>query len=80
LLIDRGFAVGAVGGNGVWHAPGSFLHPLHRRRQLRRIWIALLHGVVEHDTVNVVDDLGFVPELDRPAQAALAIRRASPSC
>jgi hypothetical protein len=40
--------------------------------QLRGVGgIAPLEGVVEHDTVVVVDDLALVAELDRPPQPAL---------
>ena len=42
---------------------------------MRRIGqIALLDGVIEHDPVDVVDDLGLVPEFDWPAQAAFGNR------
>src|SRR3954453_12173640 len=36
--------------------------------------VAPLEGVVEHDSVVVVDDLGLVAELDRLAEAALRDR------
>jgi len=42
------------------------------RSELGRVgWVALVQGVVEHNPVVVVDDLGFVPELDRLAELAL---------
>ena len=43
--------------------------------QLRRVGrIALVHGVVEHHPVGVVEDLGLVAELDRAAQPSLGDR------
>jgi hypothetical protein len=36
--------------------------------------VAALDGVVKHDAVVVVEDLGLVAELDRPAQPALRDR------
>ena len=75
LLVDLGFAVAAVGGDAAWRAPGAFDDPLHRRGQLRRIGrIALLHRVIQHDPVVIVDDLGLLPELDRLTEPALGDR------
>jgi hypothetical protein len=37
-------------------------------------WIADEDGVVEHDAVLVVHDLGLVTELDRPVESTLADR------
>nr|WP_162471258.1 hypothetical protein [Mycobacterium canetti] len=31
----------------------------------------MLHGVIQDDAVVVVDDLGLVPELDRPRPSAV---------
>ena len=39
-------------------------------------WIAHLNVVVDHHAVFVVDDLGFVAELDRLAEATFAIGQA----
>jgi len=36
--------------------------------------VALVHAVVEHDPVDVVDHLGLVAELDRLTEAALGDR------
>jgi hypothetical protein len=53
-LVDFGFAVATVGGDGLWRAPNSFLHPRDRWRQLRGIGrITLLDGAVEHDAIDV---------------------------
>jgi hypothetical protein len=46
-----------------------------RRFQLRPVRrVTLFHVVVQHDAVNVVDNLGLVAELDRPVDTALADR------
>ena len=61
--------------DGARRPPGSLLHPRHGWGQLRRVGrIALLHSMIEHDPVDVVDDLGLVPELDRAPQPALGDR------
>ncbi len=67
LLVDLGFAVAAVGGDGGWGAPGAFDDPLHRRGQLRRIGqIALLRRVIHADPVVIVDE-GSTSARTRPA-------------
>ena len=57
LLVDFGFAVAAVGGDCMGCTSGAFLHPLDRGKFQRVGGIALLDGVVEHDAVDVVDDV-----------------------
>jgi len=75
LLVDLRFAVAAVRGDRAHHLPEQGLDTPDRRGQHRRVgWVALVHAVIEHDPVDVVDDLGLVPELDRLAQAALGDR------
>ncbi len=67
--------VAAVCGDGAGLAAGASDDALHRWRQLRGVGrVALFQGVVQHDTVVVVDDLGLVAELNRFAQAALGDR------
>jgi hypothetical protein len=47
---------------------GSIGDPFDRRCQLRCIMgVSDLDAVVEDDSVDVVNDMGFVPELDRLA-------------
>ena len=61
VVLDAFLAVAAVGGDGARRAPGALGDPFHRRRQLRRVGrVAHLDGVVEHDPVVVVGDLGLV--------------------
>jgi len=75
IVLDAFLTVAAVGGDGAWRAPGSLPDPPDRRRQLRGIGrVAHLDGVVEHDPVVVIGDLGLVAELDRLAQTALGDR------
>lgn len=75
LLVDGGFAIAAVGGDGARRASGALFHPRHRWRQLRRIgWVALLHSVIQHNPVIVVDDLGLVLKLDRLTEPTLGDR------
>src|SRR6202165_332243 len=65
-VIDTFLAVAAVGGDGARRAPGSLLAPRDRWRQVRGVGrLAHLGGVVEHDPVVVVGDLGLVAEFDR---------------
>ena len=74
-VLDAFLAVAAVGGDGAWRVPGSLCDPRDRRRQLRRVSrVAHLDGMVEHDPVVVVADLGLVAEFDRFTQAALGDR------
>ena len=55
--------------------PGAADDPPDRGGELRGVGgVAALDGVVEHDAVVVVDDLGLVAELDRPAEPALGDR------
>lgn len=80
-IIDPLLSVAAVGGDGPWRSAGSLLDSLDRGLELGRVGgVAGLEGVVEHDPVLVVGDLGLVAELDRFAEASLAIGRASGSC
>jgi hypothetical protein len=75
VTFDRGLAVAAVGGDRTGRTSSAGGDALDRRGQLRGIGrVADLDGVVEDDPVGVVDDLGFVAELDRLAQAAFADR------
>ena len=70
--LDAGFAVAAVGGDRAWGPAGAAADPFDRGRELRGVGrVALLDGVVQDDAVGVVDDLGFVAELDGFAEAAL---------
>jgi hypothetical protein len=49
--------------------------------QLRTVvGVAALRGVVEHDALVVVQDLGLLTELDRPPRRPLAIGRAFGLC
>ena len=88
LQIQAEVGVGAVdlvGGDPAGlHAgveAGGPWYTLHRQGQLRSIeQVALLDGVVKHDAVFVVDDLGLVTELDGLPRRPLAIGRASGSC
>ena len=73
LFFDAGFAVSAVGRDRAWCTSGAAGDPLDRRGQLRRVGgVSDLDVVIEDDAIDVVHDLGFVAELDRLAQAALA--------
>ena len=55
--------------------PGAGSDPSDRRGQLRGVCgVPDLNGVIEDDPVGVIDDLGFVAELDRCAQTSLADR------
>src|SRR6516225_5833855 len=74
-VIDTFLAVAAVSGDGAWRAPGPLVDPRDRGRQLWGVGrVAHLDGVVEHDPVVVVGDLGLVAELDRFTEAALGDR------
>ncbi len=74
-VVDTSFAVAAVRGHGARVAAGAPGHPLDRRLHPWSVGgVAGLHVVVEDDTVVVVDNLGFVAELDRLAQPALRDR------
>ena len=78
-LVDRGFAVPAVGGHGPRCPPGPGLDPLDGGRQLRGIRrVPGLHVVVQDDAVVVVDNLPLVTELDRFAEPALRDRPGLP--
>ena len=75
VAFDRCLAVAAVGGDRAWRAPGAAGDPFDRRGQLRGVGrVPDLDVVVEDDAVGVVDDLGFVAELDRLAEASFADR------
>lgn len=75
IAFDRRKAVAAIGGYCARWAPGSAGDPLDRRRELRCVWrVSDLDAVVEDDSVGVVDDLGFIAELDRFAQPSFADR------
>ena len=55
--------------------PGAGGDPSDRRGQLRGVCgVPDLDGVVEDDPVGVIDDLGFVAELDRFTQTSFAQR------
>ena len=70
VVLDAGLAVAAVGGDGAGSSAGAAGDPGDRGGELRCVGgVAAFDGVVEHDAVVVVDDLGLVAELDRPAQA-----------
>ena len=72
---DARFAVAAVGGGRARRLPGVAGDAFDGRGQLRRVGrVSDLDVVVEDDTVGVVDELGFVAELDRLAEAPLADR------
>jgi hypothetical protein len=75
VVLDAGFAVAAVGGDGARTPPGAGDDSGDRGGELGCVGgVAAFDGVVEYDAVVVVDDLGLVAELDRPAQAALGDR------
>src|SRR5207247_482596 len=72
VLVDGGLAVATVGGDRPWRLAGVGDDPRDGGDQQRRVgWVADHDGVVEHDPVGVVGDLGLVAELDRVADAAL---------
>jgi hypothetical protein len=74
-ILDVFLAVAAVGGDGARPAAGAADDPLDGRDQLWGVgWVALVHAVVEHDTIVVVEDLTFVAELDRFTEASLGDR------
>jgi hypothetical protein len=73
--VDGGLAVAAVGGDRAGHPAGAAGDPFHGGRQLRAVrGGAAFDGVVQHDAVVVVGDLGLVSELHRAVDAALADR------
>src|SRR5215207_6890175 len=75
VVLDAGLAVAAVGGDGPRAPPGPGDDPSDGWGELWRVGgVAALDGVVEHDAVVVVEDLGLVAELHRPAQPALGDR------
>jgi hypothetical protein len=75
VVLDARLAVAAIGGDGPRAPPGPADDPPDRRGELRRVGgVAALDGVVEHDAVVVVEDLGVVAELDRPPETALGDR------
>ena len=75
LLVDLGFAVAAVRGHRPHRPAEQGLDPADRRGQQRRVGrVAQVHAVVEHDPVDVVDDLALVAELHRLPEAALRDR------
>jgi hypothetical protein len=74
-ILDVFLAVAAVGGDGARPAAGAADDPLDGRDQLWGVgWVALVHAVVEHDTIVVVEDPTFVAELDRFTEASLGDR------
>jgi hypothetical protein len=74
-LVDRRFAVAAVGGHGAGDAAGAGDHPGDGGGELWRVWrVALVEGVVDDQPVDGVDDLGLVTELDRSSEPALGDR------
>src|SRR5690349_14174292 len=78
-VLDTFLAVAAVGGDGARCAAGALGDPRDRGRQLWGVGrVACLDGVVDHDTVVVIGDLGFIAELDRFTQAALGDRTGIP--
>ena len=75
VAFHRCLAVAAVGGDRGWRPSGAGGDPLERRGQLRGVWrVSHLDAVVEDYPVDVLDDLGFVAELDRLTQASFADR------
>jgi len=75
VALEGGLAVAAVSGYGAGHAASAAADPVDGRRELRPVGSgAVLDGVVQNDAIVVVGDLGFVPELDRAVNAALADR------
>src|SRR3712207_5278393 len=74
-IVDAFLAVAAVSGDGARPAAGALDDPLDGGGQLWGVgWVALVHAVVQDDTVVVVDDLALVAEFDRLAQASLGDR------
>ena len=75
VVLDARLAVAAVGGDGARAPAGAGDDPGDGGRELRGVGgVAALDGVVEHDAIVVVEDLGLVAELDRPPQPALRDR------
>ena len=75
VVFDRCPAVAAVGGHCAWWASGAAGDPLDRWYQLGFVGgVSDHHGVIEDDSVNIVDDLCLVAELDGLAQPSLANR------
>jgi len=75
VVLDAGLAVAAVSGDRARPPPRAGDHPRHGGGQLRRIRrIALVEGVVQDHSIDVVDDLGLVAELDRATQPLLGDR------
>jgi len=65
LDVDGGLAISTVGGHGAGGSSGERVHALDRGDELGSVGrVADLEGPVEDDTVRVVEDLGFVSELD----------------
>src|SRR5258705_12747220 len=72
VVFHGRFAVVVVGGDRAGRLAGASGDAAQGRDQLGRVGrVADLDGVVEHDTVDVVDDLGLVAELDRLVQPSL---------
>jgi hypothetical protein len=73
--LGRGLAVAAVGGDRTGRAARAPCDPGDRWCKLGSVRrVAGLDAVIQDDAVVVVDDLGFVSELDRAVDAALADR------
>jgi hypothetical protein len=74
-IVNAFLPVAAVGGDGTRPTTGALDDPLDGGGQLRGIgWVALVHAVVEDDTVVVVHDLALVTELNRLTEASLGDR------
>jgi hypothetical protein len=80
LLVDAGLAIAPVASHRPWRPAGAGDHPLTREPAAAHPAGCRPGRVVEHDPVGVVEDLGLVAELDRPAQPALADRSGVGSC
>jgi hypothetical protein len=66
LVLDLCFAVAPVGGDHARPAPGAADDSPDRGGELRCVGgVAAFDGVVEHNTIVVVDDLSLVAELNR---------------
>src|SRR6478609_3029359 len=75
VAVHRCLAVAAVGSDRAGRVAGASGDPCDSRSQLRGVRrVPDLDVVIENDPVDVVDDLGVVPELDGLAQASLADR------
>jgi hypothetical protein len=80
IAFNRYLAVAAVGGDRAGCVSGAAGDPFDRQGQLRSVCgVPDLDGVVEDDSVGIVDDLCFVAELDGLAQPPFTDRASSAS-